>query len=155
MKLNFLLIPLFTVLVAVSGSRFTSTGLQGWYQNINLPTWTPPGSVIGLVWTVIFILATLSALIVWNKWSHNDHFWWVVVIFVLNGFLNALWSYLFFGQHLIGAAIIEAALLGLSVAVLVVLIWPKSKWAALLLVPYAAWTIFATYLTYTVWWLNK
>ncbi len=154
MKPNYIIIPLITILTAVFGGWLTSGGMK-WYKTIKLPDWTPPGSFIGAVWTIIFILSTISALIAWNKTPHNYTFWWIIGTFLVNAILNVFWSYLFFNQHLIGPAIFEAALLGLSVIALIVFIWPIAYWAALLLIPYAAWVVFATYLTYAVWFLNK
>ncbi|MFA6533716.1 MAG: TspO/MBR family protein [Patescibacteria group bacterium] len=153
MKLNYFLIPLFTIAVAWFGSLITSRGMA-WYRTINLPAWTPAGGVIGAVWTVIFLLATISALLVWNG-HRPERLAWIFGLFILNGLLNFAWSYLFFGQHLLGAAVWEAGALGLSVVGLIILIWPLSRLAAGLLLPYAAWVTFATYLTYNVWSLNK
>ncbi len=154
MKINYLLIPLFYVFVSTIGSLFTGQGVSSWYKTINLPSWTPPGSVIGIVWTIIFILTAISALIVWNKFNHNYAFWVIAVLFLVNGLLNIFWSYLFFSQNLLGWAALEAALLGASVYALIVLIWPLSTLAASLLIPYAGWVTFATYLTYLVYKLN-
>jgi tryptophan-rich sensory protein len=154
-KPNYVVIPTFAILVSVIGSGLTSQSLQGWYQQINLPEWTPPGSVIGIVWTILFILAAISALMVWNKTVHDRQFRNIITAFVINGVLNVLWSFLFFSRHLVGLAAIEAVVLGLSVVLLIVWIWSRSRLAASLLVPYAAWVFFASFLTYSVWVLNK
>ena len=154
MKLNYLIIPLITLLVSLLGSWLTSGGME-WYQKIKLPAWTPAGSVIGFAWTTIFILSTISALLVWNKFPRDKRFVWVIGLFFINAGLNIFWSWLFFNQHLIGWAAIEAALLGLSVVGLIILIGPISRLATWLLVPYAAWVAFATYLTYLIWTLNR
>lgn len=153
MELNYFIIPLITVGVAFIGSRLTSGGMK-WYQTIKLPSWTPPGSMIGLVWTAIFILSAISAMIVWNSSPRDSRFWWVVALFLVNAALNVCWSYLFFNRHLVGAAATEAATLGLTVVALIILIWPLSRTAAALLLPYAAWVAFATYLTSIIWRLN-
>jgi benzodiazapine receptor len=153
MKLNYFIIPLIVFLVAFLGSLITSGGMD-WYKTINLPVWTLPGSVIGMAWTIIFILSAISVLIVWNKFSRGKRFNLIITIFILNALLNVLWSYLFFDRHLLCWAAVEAAILGLSVVLLVILIRPFSRLAALLLYPYAIWVAFATYLTYTVWMLN-
>jgi len=155
LKLNYFLIPIITVLVSYTGSIFTSMGINsGWYDLINKPTWTPPGSVIGIVWTIIFILSTISALIVWNKLERDKRFWRIVFLFLINAGLNIFWSFLFFAQSLIGLALIEAIILSLTVFILIYLIYPKSKLAALLLIPYALWGSFASFLTYSIWILN-
>lgn len=153
LKPNYIVIPVITITTISVGSWVTSLGMN-WYKTIKLPAFTPPGSFIGMVWTVLFILATISALIVWNK-AASEKKTAIGVAFILNALLNVGWSVLFFGLHLIGPAIYEAALLGVSVLVLIVLIWPVSKLASWLLLPYLAWVSFATFLTYTIWSLNR
>lgn len=153
MKRNRLIIPAAVALVAVLGSVVTRGGMS-WYRNLNLPAWTPPGSTIGLVWTTIFVLAAVSLLLAFDGAGSARALRPVVRVALLNGALNVLWSVLFFGFHRIGAATVEAALLGASVLWLMTLVWPLSRTASLLLAPYAAWVGFATYLTYSVWRLN-
>jgi len=68
--------------------------------------------------------------------------------------LNVFWSYLFFNQHQILASIIEMIILDTTVIVLILLLWPISKLASYLLMPYAVWVAFATYLTYQILLLN-
>lgn len=154
MKLNYFIIPLLIFLVSFLGGKITSSGM-GWYKTLELPTWTPLGWVIGLVWTFIFILLALSIILFWNLQFRPSNFYWIIGLFVLNAILNILWSYLFFGQHLIGLAVVEAFALGLSVLALIILIRPFSNLSALLLLPYCMWVFFATYLTYSIWLLNK
>jgi benzodiazapine receptor len=153
MKLNYFIIPLIVFLVAFLGSLITSGGMD-WYQTINLPSWTPGGSIISAVWTAIFILSAISALLVWNRFPRGKRFNWIFILFGINAFLNVFWSYLFFGKHFLFWAIPEAVLLCLSVASLIALIRSLSRLAALLLYLYLFWTAFATYLTYMVWTLN-
>ncbi len=153
-KPNYVIIPLLVIIVSVVGSFFTSQGVNDWYQTLKLPSWTPSGEVIGLVWTVIFVLTAISALIFWNTSRKTSTFGIIVLIFLVNGFLNILWSYIFFDLNLILVAFFEAILLCLSTVALIILLWPVSKTASLLLFPYAAWVGFASYLTLTIWQLN-
>jgi tryptophan-rich sensory protein len=103
---------------------------------------------------IIFILTTISALIVWNTFPRENRFAVIVGLFLVNAVLNLGWSHIFFGVHALGWSVVEAALLELSVLALIFLIWPLSRWTAVLIFPYAAWVMFATYLTYSVWSLN-
>lgn len=153
MKLNYLIIPLITIAVALSGSFLTSGGMD-WYKTLTLPKLAPAGSVIGTVWTIIFILSTISALIFYNKSPRHKNFNLIVAIFLINAVLNIVWSFLFFSQHWILASIIEMIILDLTVIILMILIWPISKWASLLLLPYALWVAFATSLAYQILVLN-
>ncbi|MCX6744559.1 MAG: tryptophan-rich sensory protein [Candidatus Parcubacteria bacterium] len=154
MKWSYLVIPITVFLTAFIGSTLTDPN-SSWYKSLKLPSFAPPGYVIGMVWTVIFILCAISLLIMWNKLPHNTLFWWIIGIFVVNAILNIGWSLLFFNQHLILASILEMILLEASTIAIIILAWPLSRLAAGLLLPYGAWVAFATYLAMNIYQLNK
>jgi translocator protein len=156
MKTNYLLIPLITIVVALTGSFFTELGLKDWYKSLKLPKFTPPGKTIGMVWSIIFALTAISALIVFNSSAVlPEDLRLLTYLFVINAIMNVFWSLLFFYLHMIGYAVIESAALALSVLGLILYIYPFSLIAAVLLLPYFLWVCFATYLTYSVWKLNR
>lgn len=154
MKWHYIFLPVVVFLTAWAGSALTTASLQDWYLQINKPVWTPPGLYIGLVWTVLFVLLAIAGILVWKKMSRGRGFTIFAVTFFVNLGLNALWSYLFFGAHMLPAAFFEALLLGVSVLVMIILSWKTVRAAAWMLVPYCAWVFFASYLTYTVWMMN-
>ncbi len=151
-KINYFTIPLITFGVAFLGSSFTNIGMP-WYRAIAVPDFTPPGGVIGAVWTVLFFLAAISAILFWNA-QRTKIFPLVISVFLLNGVLNAGWSYLFFVKHQIYFAVWESGALAISVLALIIMIWSIKKSAAALLIPYFLWVCFATYLTYQVYLLQ-
>lgn len=154
MKSNYIFIPASVVCVAIVGSRLTDAGME-WYSTIALPSWTPAGAVIGTVWTVIFVLCTVSLLVFWNTAPRDRRFTSIALLFAINGLLNVGWSFLFFFLGLIAAALIEMLVLLATIIALIVLLFPRSRLAALLLIPYGAWVVFATILTTAVWTLNR
>jgi tryptophan-rich sensory protein len=153
MHISYILIPLVTILVAYIGGRLTARSVATWYRTLHKPSWTPQGSVIGAVWTVLYILAAISALIVWNLSTPVPLI--VATLFILNAVVNVLWSYVFFYLHKMGPAIWVCLFLDLTIVLLIWLIAPLSTLAAWLLVPYAAWVTFASYLNYRVWAMNR
>ncbi|MBI2074451.1 MAG: tryptophan-rich sensory protein [Candidatus Levybacteria bacterium] len=70
-------------------------------------------------------------------------------------FLNFLWSFIFFYFHLLFLALIEIIALWIAIFYTIILFRKISKPSALLLMPYFLWVSFATYLTFTVWFLNR
>jgi tryptophan-rich sensory protein len=154
MHLSYILIPLVTIAVAYVGGQLTMRSVKTWYKTIRKPAWTPPGAVIGVVWTVLYILAAISALIVWNLPSAPVSTM-IAVFFCLNAMVNVLWSYVFFYLHKMGSAIWVCLFLDLTIILLIQFIAPASALAAWLLVPYAAWVTFASYLNYRVWTINR
>jgi tryptophan-rich sensory protein len=140
--------------VAAGGSYFTELGLP-WYYALRLPAIAPPGGVIGVAWTLIYLLC-IASLILWiSQAERSPRFYLVIWLAVLNGVLNALWCFMFFTMHWIGAAIVEMLLLEATVVALIVLMWRKRILAAVLFIPYALWLLFATWLAWSFWQLNR
>ena len=138
---------------ALAGGAITSTSVNGWYQTIAKPAWTPPDWVFGPVWTALYFMMAIAAWLVW--WQVG----WPAARVPLGWFaaqlvLNVAWSAIFFGLHSPGAAIVEIGLLWLAIAGTLVTFWRRSVPAACLLVPYLAWTSFAAVLNFAVWKLN-
>jgi len=156
MKLiHYILSPLFYLCVSLAGRYFTAQGVGTWYPSILKPAYTPPGSFIGIVWTVIYILAALSLILFVNRAKGAPLFYPVLALYIVNGILNAAWSYIFFTKHLLGPAVIDAAMLLITVLLIILLAWRYSTAASMLLVPYGIWVSFATYLTYAIYTMNR
>lgn len=154
MKINYLIIPLITIVVGYLGNIITNQGLDGWYYNLNLPNIAPAGWFIGLMWSIIYVLTTISALIVWNKLKKDKDFKLIISLFIVNAFLNWFWTYLFFGMNLIYTALLEMIILNIINLWLIVILRKKNLLASVLLIPYFIWVSFATYLTYLILTLN-
>jgi tryptophan-rich sensory protein len=153
MKYNYFLIPLFIVAISYFGGNVTSANMA-WYKTLALPAIAPPGGFIGIVWTIIYLLSAISAFLFWNNTEAQANNKTIKALFVANGLLNLWWSYIFFGQGLLGWAIVEMTILNLTTLMLIVLMWEKNKKSALLLLPYLLWVSFATYLAFLIWQLN-
>ncbi len=138
--------------VAVLGGLMTDLG--PWYEGLRKPDWQPPGWLFGPVWTVIFALTALSAVTAWRRARMARDRQLILILFLLNGTLNVVWSLLFFRLHRPDWALAEVALLWLSILALMLVLARCSRAASWLLAPYLAWVAFAAFLNYTVVQLN-
>lgn len=136
------------LIVAAGGATITDLG--PWYQSLTQPDWAPPGWLYGVAWTLIFALAAMASLAAWRAAPTHNARTNVIGLFAFNGFLNVLWSLLFFRVQRPDWALIEVAALWLSVAVLIVYCGRFSKPAAWLLLPYIAWVSVAAALNYAI-----
>jgi tryptophan-rich sensory protein len=141
------------IITASAASYFAETG-RAWYQTLNLPDWTPSGSIMVLAWTIIFILSSLSLLIIWNRYSSEKNFRVIIVLFILNAFFIVGWNILFFSHQQLGLAFFQAVLLITNLILLIFLIWRLSPLAAYLLIPYSLYVLFSTVLSLNVWLIN-
>ena len=138
----------------VAGLGATITDIGPWYRALVQPSWAPPDAAYGVAWTAIYACTALAGVTGWlamHRWSERE---WLIGLFALNGFLNIVWSLLFFRLHRPDWALIEVLALWLSVAALIVFIWRRSMTGATLLVPYLMWVTFAGYLNMTIVRLN-
>lgn len=127
--------------VAMLGGLMTDIG--PWYLALVQPPWKPPDWLFGPAWTVIFALAALSGATGWRAAPDKASREWLLALFALNGFLNVLWSLLYFRLKRPDWALAEVALLWLSVLLLMVVQWRYSRKASALLLPYLLWVAFA------------
>lgn len=140
--------------VAVGALGGTLTDLGPWYRNLVKPAWQPPDLAFPIIWTAIFALCAISGLIAWRAGDPRRGRAWIIGLFALNGFLNLLWSLLFFRLHRPDWSLEEVASLWLSVVFLIVALGRRSRLAGLLLTPYLVWVSVAAALNYEVLRLN-
>ncbi|MGD0275288.1 MAG: TspO/MBR family protein [Syntrophales bacterium] len=153
-NLHYILAPIFYFSVAQIGSSFTMQGVSTWYMAIMKPSYNPPGVIIGVVWTVIYILSAISLIVFVNAARGKKDLWVISGLYLLNGLINALWSYIFFVRHLLFLAFLDALFIWVTVGLLIIYIWSYSRISSMLLVPYFLWVSFATYLTFVIYRLN-
>ena len=144
------------------GTIPTVQGLRVWYRTLDKPSWTPPDRAFGPVWTTLYLLMG-AALVLLRRPSRPDadpeierrRRTTALRLFGTQLGLNVAWSFLFFGARAITAAGIEIVALWGVLAATVVASWPVRRLAAVLLLPYLAWTTLATALNFEIWRRNR
>ncbi len=140
------------IFVAVLGGLMTDLG--PWYVNLKQPAWKPPDWAFSPIWTTIFALAATAGVIGWRRAPSSAQREWMLMLFAANGFLNVLWSLLFFRLHRPDWSLLEVPVLWLSVLALMLLLARFAKVAAWLLAPYLVWVTIAAALNWQTVKLN-
>lgn len=123
--------------VAASGAVFMPAE---WYERLDKPTWTPPNWLFAPAWTVLYVMIAVAGWLVWKTEGVGP----ALVIWAANLFFNGLWSWLMFGRHRIGTALVDAIAMVLTIVAFIILASPINQTAALLFLPYLIWVMFAT-----------
>lgn len=154
--MNWLLLlpPVVVLATAWIGRALTAKGMT-WYATIKIPSWTPKGSLIGVIWTVIFLLSIAAWVRYFSLALDPQMIWLAALLLLLSCVLNATWSWLFFVRHRMSLACWDAAALCLSVLAMMVVYWKVSHISAYLLIPYAAWTAYAGCLNWHIVKMNR
>lgn len=139
--------------IGALGAAVTATSLTNWYPTLIKPSFNPPNSVFGPVWTTLYMLMAIAAWRVWRS-TDRDTARGPLAIFVLQLAVNLGWSIAFFGLRDIGLAVAVILALDLLVLATALMFRRIDRLAAWLLVPYLAWIAFATALNIAIWRLN-
>jgi len=143
-------ILVFTFSAGFIGSRFP-TG--EWYAALTKPTWTPPNWLFGPVWGILYLLMAIAAWLIWRKRGLAGAAI-PLSLYMLQLALNAAWSWIFFGHHEIGLALIEIVILWLAILATLIGFWRLDPVSGYLMVPYLLWVSFASALNFAIWRLN-
>ncbi len=130
-----------------------SINAASFYGQLVQPVWAPPAWLFGPAWTVLFLLMSAAAWLVWRRHGFSGASG-ALKLYAAQLVANALWSWLFFAWRLGGLALAEVAVLWLLIAATMVAFWRLHRVAALLLAPYLAWVSFAAVLNLALWRLN-
>lgn len=124
-----------------------------WYDSLQKPDWNPPNWLFGPVWTTLYTMMAVAAWLVWKNRPLSESKL-ALGIFVIQLFLNGLWSQIFFGMQEVGWALAEIILLLVAIVATTYLFFQKERLAGWLMIPYIAWVSFAAVLNGAIWWLN-
>lgn len=110
---------------------------------------TPTPIVFPIVWTILYgLLAASFALILIRSDGKQG------LLYLLNGVLSVLWTYIYFGKANPGGALILLVVLIDLTLYMFYRAYQTDRLAACLLLPYLLWLAFATVLTYDLALLN-
>lgn len=141
--------------LGVAGLGALTTTLGPWYYRLNKPVWQPPDWLFGPAWTLIFSLAALAGILYWKPVTRREDRQLVIAAFALNGFLNTLWSLLFFRLERPDWALYEVGFLWLSIVLLIALVGRVTRTGGWLLAPYVLWVSFAAFLNWKIVQMNS
>jgi len=145
---------IFCEVVGILGSTATIPNIPTWYAGLVKPSFTPPNWIFGPVWITLYALMGIAAFRVSRVEKNKRKVKAALGLFIVQLFLNFLWSFVFFGWHAIPASFIIISLLWIFLLLLIVQFEKLDKPAGLLLIPYVLWVSFAAVLNYAIWILN-
>ncbi len=129
-------------------------GSANGYANLVKPPLSPPGYVFPIAWTILYILMGIASYLALRstsgKCSSRALYFYGAQLIV-----NFLWSFLFFGLDLQFFSFLWILLLIVLVLFTFYEFYKCSKPAAYLLIPYLIWLVFAAYLNFAIWFLNR
>lgn len=136
------IIILLTFLIGTLPSWFISSDISYLVKPFDIPK-----IIFPIVWTLIYILMSISYYLV----NNNDS---TLGIYLSQIIVNSLWTVIFFGLKLRLLAFIWLIILFILVTIMLIKYYKLKKVSGYLLIPYFLWLIFAGYLNLSIYLLN-
>ena len=128
------------ILVCYAVAAFGSLFAPGdWYQGLNRAPWNPPNLVFPIVWTILYAMIAVAGWLIFASDSPGLKLLWATQLL-----LNGIWSWLFFGQHWVGVALVDILLLAAVLLILISRSFKQNQKVVGLLAPYFLWILLAT-----------
>ncbi|MBR6640688.1 MAG: tryptophan-rich sensory protein [Clostridia bacterium] len=148
-KYKRLLLYIFVALAAGFIGNLLAGGTEI-YEQINTPSFAPPGFLFPIVWSILYILMGIGAYLI-SKEENNSK---ALKLYYTQLVVNSLWSILFFRFKLFAVSTLWLVLLIVLVSFMTYEFYKMNKKAALIQVPYILWIVFAFVLNYSIYLLN-
>jgi len=132
-----------------------SNSSAAWYAQLVKPFFAPPATVLGPVWTVLYLVIAISFGYVLLQYLKRRLPLAVLLPFVINLLANLAYTPIQFGLKNNPLASVDIVLVLSSLIWAMVVIWQRARWVALVNIPYLLWVAFATVLQLSITWLNR
>ncbi|WP_390405107.1 TspO/MBR family protein [Blautia hominis] len=143
-----ILIPL-----AIGSLSTLVSGNRSMYFSINKPALSPPAFIFPIVWTILYILMGISSYIIYESESPRKSN--ALRTYAVQLLFNFFWSIIFFGLSQYFFAFLWLLALIILIAVMIYQFYKISPAAAYFQIPYFIWCLFAAYLNFMIYIMNK
>lgn len=149
-KINWKRLIVIIIITFVVGSFFSFFTMNNMdtFNELEKPI-NVPGILFPIVWSILYLLMSISLYIVIDK-NRNS-----LIIYSIQLIINSLWTLIFFGFGAYLLAFIWIILLLIAIVIMIAKFYNIDKKAAYLNIPYLLWVLFAAYLNLGIYFLNK
>ena len=156
---NFLISILIPILVGYCSSTISNLiagiDVSTYYSQLIKPGFSPPSFIFPIVWVILYTLMGVSSYKIMKKGYELYKVRDAMFYYWLQLFLNFIWSILFFGLDLRFTALVVIIILIIIVSIMVYKFSKLNKFSAYINTPYIVWLLYALFLNYFIWVINK
>ena len=146
-----IIITIITFLVGSFFSFLTMNNMSA-FKELEKPI-NVPAIIFPIVWSILYLLMSVSCYIITESNDKNKDK--AVIWYGINLVVNSLWSLIFFGFGTYLLSFMWIILLLIIVIIMMAKFYNINKKAAYLNIPYILWIIFAGYLNFGIYLLNR
>lgn len=125
------------------------------FETVAKPSFSPPGFLFPIVWTILYILMGISSYLVCVNRTDEKFVNTACKLYYLQLIVNVLWTPIFFRFKLYFLAFVWILLLIFLVIYMIIKFYKIKPIAGILQLPYLFWLIFASILNFSIFMMNK
>lgn len=118
-----------------------------WFQSLIKPDIFPPPAAFGIAWTILYVMIGLALALVCSAWGARGRLL-ALGLFAFHFLFNLAWTPVFFGMQDMQNGLYVLIAVVVTLLPVIWAFWRVRRMAALLLLPYLAWVMFASVLNY-------
>jgi tryptophan-rich sensory protein len=141
------------VVYVVGSGLWVNTG-DSWYNNLNRPTWQPPGFIFGIIWPYNFVVLGIAAFVIGQRASKPVAFTYLA-FFALSVAAALVWAFQFYRPHNFTAAAIALTATAVLTISMSYILFTISLPLAIAVMPYQVWVAIAATLSWRYSSLNQ
>jgi benzodiazapine receptor len=141
------------VVYVVGSGLWVNTG-DSWYNNLNRPSWQPPGFIFGIIWPYNFVVLGIAAFVIGQRASKPVAFTYLA-FFALSVAAALVWAFQFYRPHNFTAAAIALTATAVLTIPMSYILFTISLPLAIAVMPYQVWVAIAATLSWTYRSLNQ
>lgn len=122
------------------------------YNSMVKPSFSPPGYVFPIVWSILYLLMGYSYYLFKKEYPEETKT--ESIIYYSQLFVNLTWSIFFFVVNAYLFTVVWTIILLVLIITFIILMLKKNKASAYLNIPYVLWVAFALFLTIRIFMLN-
>ena len=149
---NFLINIFIPLIIGYLSSILTmiisGTDISTYYLQLTKPSFAPPAFIFPIVWTILYILMGISSYLILRKGYNLPKVRDAIFYYGLQLVLNFIWSILFFGFGLRFTALID-------IIIMISKFSKIDKRSGYINLIYLMWLVYAGFLNYFIWFINK
>jgi tryptophan-rich sensory protein len=140
------------VVYVVGSGLWVNTG-DSWYNNLNKPSWQPPGFIFGIIWPYNFIVLGIAAFAIGQRATKPVALTYLA-FFALSVAAALMWAFQFYRPHNFTTAAIALTATAVLTIPMSFILFTISLPLAIAVMPYQVWVAIAATLSWSYRSLN-
>ncbi|HBF9476231.1 TPA: tryptophan-rich sensory protein [Clostridioides difficile] len=133
----------------------SGTDISTYYLQLTKPSFAPPAFIFPIAWTILYILMGISSYLILRKGYNLPKVRDAIFYYGLQLVLNFIWSILFFGFGFRFTALIDIIIMILVSIIMISKFSKIDKRSGYINLIYLMWLVYAGFLNYFIWFINK